>query len=45
MGIAMAYFDETADEYQRLGKVIGDAFSTIIILTLIVIFAQSFFFR
>jgi hypothetical protein len=41
----MRYFDDSADKYQRLGKVIGDTFSAVLILTLVLIFVQSFLFR
>ena len=41
----MPYFDQSDDKYQRLGKVIGDAFSAFIVLALITIFIQSMIFR
>ena len=37
----MQYFDESDDKLQRLGKVIGDIFSAIIIVGLFAIFAYS----
>ena len=40
-GIAMKYFDETDDKYQRIGKVIGDIISAIIVIGLMAIFAYS----
>jgi hypothetical protein len=37
----MQYFDESDDKLQRLGKVIADIFSAIIIVGLFIIFAYS----
>ena len=37
----MQYFDEFDDKLERLGKVIGDIFSAIIIVRLFAIFAYS----
>jgi hypothetical protein len=37
----MQYFDESDDKLQRLGKVIGDIISAIIIVGLFAIFAYS----
>lgn len=45
MGIAMQYFDQSADKYERLGKVIGDTFTAFIVLALILIFVKSMIFR
>jgi hypothetical protein len=44
-GIAMQYFDETDDKLQRLGKVIGDIISAIIIVGFLAIFAYSLIIR
>ena len=41
----MPYFNETDDKLQRIGKVIGDTFSAILILALIIIFALSMLVR
>ena len=38
----MQYFDETDDKLQRLGKVIGDIISAIIVVGLIVIFVYGY---
>jgi hypothetical protein len=37
----MQYFDESDDKYQRIGKVIGDAITTFIVISFIVIFVYS----
>jgi hypothetical protein len=34
----MQYFDQSADKYEKLGKVIGDIISAIIVVGFIVIF-------
>jgi hypothetical protein len=44
-GIPMPYFDESDDNLERLGKVIGDIISAIIIVGLIAIFAFSLISR
>jgi hypothetical protein len=44
-GIAMQYFAESDDKIERIGKVIGDAFSVFIVLVLILVFAQSMISR
>jgi len=41
----MQYFDESDDKPNRIGKVIGDAFSVFIVLALILVFVQSMIFR
>ena len=41
----MKYFDETDDKYQRIGKVIGDIISAIIVIGLMAIFAYSLMSR
>jgi hypothetical protein len=41
----MRYFNESGDKYERLGKVIGDTISAIIIVGLTVIFAYSLMSR
>jgi hypothetical protein len=41
----MQYFDPAADKPARLGKVIGDAIATVIVVALIVIFIQSMLLR
>jgi hypothetical protein len=41
----MQYFDESDDKCQRVGKVIGDVFSALLVLALIIIFAQSMISR
>jgi hypothetical protein len=37
----MPYFSESDGKLERIGKVIGDAFSAFIILALIAVFIQS----
>jgi hypothetical protein len=44
-GASMQYFDESDDKLERLGKVIGDIISAIIIVGLIAIFAFSLISR
>jgi hypothetical protein len=44
-GIAMKYFDESDDKYERIGKVIGDVISAIIVVGLLAIFAYSLLHR
>lgn len=41
----MPYFNETDDKIERIGKVIGDTFSAVLILALIIIVAQSMLFH
>jgi hypothetical protein len=41
-GIAMQYFDQSADKHERLGKVIGDIIAAIVVVGLIVIYVQNF---
>ena len=41
----MRYFDESDDTYERIGKVIGDAFAAFIVVTLITVFAVSMLYR
>jgi hypothetical protein len=41
----MQYFDESDHKLERIGKVIGDAFSVLIVLVLILVFAQSMIYR
>jgi hypothetical protein len=41
-GIDMQYFDESDDKLERLGKVIGDIISAIIVVGLIVIFVYGY---
>ena len=38
----MQYFDQSADKLERLGKVIGDIISAIIVVGLIVIFVYGY---
>jgi hypothetical protein len=38
----MQYFDPSADKLERLGKVIGDIISAIIVVGLIVIFVYGY---
>ena len=38
----MQYFDESDDKLERLGKVIGDIISAIIVVGLIVIFVYGY---
>jgi hypothetical protein len=38
----MQYFDQSADKYEKLGKVIGDIISAIIVVGFIVIFVYSY---
>jgi hypothetical protein len=37
----MPYFDQSADKHERIGKVIGDIISAIIIVGFMAIFAYS----
>ena len=41
----MPYFNETDDKIERIGKVIGDTFSAVLILALIIIVSQSMLFH
>ena len=41
----MPYFNESDDKYERIGKVIRDAFSAFIVLTLIAAFTTSMLVR
>jgi len=41
----MQYFAESDDKIERIGKVIGDAFSVFIVLVLILVVAQNMIFR
>ncbi len=41
----MHYFEQSDDKFDRIGKVIGDTFVTILIAVLAVIIVHSFIFR
>ena len=41
----MQYFDQAADKYDRLDKVIGDLFAVAIVVALIAVFTSSMMFR
>ena len=41
----MQYFDPSADKLERLGKVIGDVFSAIIVVGFLAIFAYGWMAR
>ena len=41
----MQYFEESDDKLQRIGKVIGDTISALIVLALIAVFAYSLISR
>jgi hypothetical protein len=41
----MPYFDPAADKPERIGKVIGDAFSAFMVIALVLIVTQSMIFR
>jgi hypothetical protein len=41
----MQYFDQSADKYERLGKVIGDTISAIIVVGFMAIFVYGFISR
>ena len=45
VGIVMQYFDESDDKYERIGKVIGDAFAAFIVITVITVIAVSMLYR
>jgi hypothetical protein len=44
-GIAMPYFDPSADKLERVGKVIGDIISAIIVVGFLAIFAYQWIGR
>jgi len=41
----MPYFNKSADKYDRIGKVIGDAISAFLVVALIIIFSYSMISR
>jgi hypothetical protein len=41
----MQYFDKSDGKPERVGKVIGDTFSALIVLALIMVLVNSFLFR